>query len=432
MLLEPLAILFLIALNGFFAMAELAVVSAKRARLEVMEDAGNASAGLARTLAEEPERFLPTVQIGITLIGVLAGALSGATIADKLAASIRDIPTLAPVADGLAIAIVVVIVTYLSLVLGELVPKRLALRRPEPIAAFVARPLDLLSRVAAPMVFLLRISTETVLRLVGAHREAEPGVTEAEIRTIIEEGAEHGIIEEQEREMISGVMRLADRPARALMTHRTDIVWLNIEDDPQINLRKIVESGRSRFPVCRGSIDDVMGIVQAKDLLDWALAGKPFDLRAVVKEASVLPESADAFQIVDLLKRSPIHMALVVDEYGSLLGVVTATDVLETIVGELAGPEGPAVPEVVTREDGSWLLDGALNVDRLSELLDLAAPPEAGEFHTIAGFVLWRLGHIPETGETFEWNGFRFEVVDMDGRRIDKVLVAPAVSDGGG
>ncbi|WP_119418440.1 hemolysin family protein [Desertibaculum subflavum] len=432
MLLESLAILLLILLNGFFAMAELAVVSAKRARLEVMEDAGNAGAGLARTLAEEPERFLPTVQIGITLIGVLAGALSGATIADKLAAWLAGIPALAPAANGLSIAIVVVIVTYLSLVLGELVPKRLALRRPEPIAAFVARPLDLLSRIGAPIVFLLRVSTEAVLRLVGAHREADPGVTEAEIRTIIEEGAEHGVIEEEEREMISGVMRLADRPARALMTHRTDIVWLNIDDDPKVNLRKIVESGRSRFPVCRGSIDDVMGIVQAKDLLDWALADKAFDLRAVVKEASVIPEGADAFQVLDLLKRSPIHMALVVDEYGSLLGVVTATDVLETIVGELAGPEGPAVPEVVTREDGTWLIDGALNVDRLTELLDLATPPEAGEFHTVAGFVLWRLGHIPQTGESFEWNGFRFEVVDMDGRRIDKVLVSPIGGDGGG
>lgn len=432
MLLEPFAILLLILLNGFFAMAELAVVSAKRARLEVMEDAGNASAGLARTLAEEPERFLPTVQIGITLIGVLAGALSGATIADKLAGWIVEFPTLAPVANGLAIALVVVIVTYLSLVLGELVPKRLALRRPEPIAAFVARPLDLLSRIGAPIVFLLRVSTEGVLRLVGAHREADPGVTEAEIRTIIEEGAERGVIEEEEREMISGVMRLADRPARALMTHRTDIVWLNIDDDPKVNLRKIVESGRSRFPVCRGSIDDVMGIVQAKDLLDWALADKPFDLRAVIKEASVIPESADAFQVLDLLKRSPIHMALVVDEYGSLLGVVTATDVLETIVGELAGPEGPAVPEVSTREDGTWLVDGGLNVDRLTELLDLATPLEAGEFHTVAGFVLWRLGHIPQTGESFEWNGFRFEVVDMDGRRIDKVLVSPVGGDGGG
>ena len=432
MLLESLAILLLILLNGFFAMAELAVVSAKRARLEVMEDAGNAKAGLALTLAEEPERFLPTVQIGITLIGVLAGALSGATIADKVAAWMQSIPTLAPVANGLAIALIVLLVTYLSLVLGELVPKRLALRRPEPIAAFVAHPLDLLSRIAAPAVFLLRVSTEGVLRLVGAHREAESAVTEAEIRTIIEEGAEHGVIEEEEREMISGVMRLADRPARALMTHRTDVVWLNIDDDPKVNLRKIVESGRSRFPVCRGSIDDVMGIVQAKDLLDWALAGRSFDLRAVIKEASVVPESADAFQILDLLKRSPIHMALVVDEYGSLLGVVTATDVLETIVGELAGPEGPAMPEVVTREDGTWLVDGALNVDQLTELLDLTAPPEAGEFHTVAGFVLWRLGHIPDTGETFEWNGFRFEVVDMDGRRIDKVLVSAVGGDGGG
>jgi putative hemolysin len=432
MLLEPLAILLLILMNGFFAMAELAVVSAKRARLEVMEDAGNKSAGLARTLAEEPERFLPTVQIGITLIGVLAGALSGATVAERLAAWMRDVPLLAPVANGLSIAVVVVIVTYLSLVLGELVPKRLALRRPEPLAAFVAWPLDTLSRVAAPMVFLLHISTEGVLRLLGAHRDVEPTVTEAEIRTIIEEGAEHGVIEEEEREMISGVMRLADRPARALMTHRTDIVWLNIDDDPKVNLRKIVESGRSRFPVCRGSIDDVLGIVQAKDLLDWALAGKPFDLRAVVKEAAVIPESADAFQVIDLLKRSPIHMALVVDEYGSLLGVVTATDVLETIVGELAGPEGPATPEIVTREDGTWLVDGALNVDQLAELLDLANPPEAGEFHTVAGFVLWRLGHIPQTGESFEWNGFRFEVIDMDGRRIDKVLVSPVGGDGGG
>jgi putative hemolysin len=432
MLLEAFAILFLILLNGFFAMAEMSVVSSKRPRLEAAADAGDTQAALALTLAEEPERFLPTVQIGITLVGVLAGALSGATIGEKLTAWFAGIPALQPFASSLSIAITVIGVTYLSLVVGELVPKQLALRRPERVAARVARPLDIMSRVTLPAVFLLRISTNAVLRLMGAHRETESAVTEAEIRTIIEEGAEHGVIEQQEREMISGVMRLADRPARALMTHRTDIVWLDIEDDADINRRKIAGSGRSRFPVCRGSIDDVLGIIQAKDLLDSELSGKPFDLRAGLREAPVVPEGADAFQLVDLLKRSPIHMALVVDEYGSLLGIVTATDVLETIVGELAGPEGPATPEIVTREDGTWLVDGALNVDELTELLDLSTPPKSGEFHTVAGFVLWRVGHIPAAGESFEWNGFRFEVVDMDGRRIDKVLVSPIGGDGGG
>lgn len=432
MLIELIAILFLILLNGFFAMSELAVVSARKPRLQAMLDQGDERAGRALTLAEEPDRFLPTVQIGITLIGVLAGALSGATIAEKIAAAVADVPVLAPAANGIALGLVVVCVTYLSLILGELVPKRLALRSAEAIAVRVAGPLDIMSRVTLPVVFLLRVSTDGVLRLLGQHREMESGVTEAEIRTILEEGAEHGVIEEGERDMISGVMRLADRPARALMTHRTDIVWLDIEADPAETKAKIAKSGHSRYPVCRGSIDDVLGIVQTKDLLDLFLAHNVLDLKTAIREAPIVPEGADAFQLVDLLKRSTIHMALVVDEYGDLQGLVTATDVLETIVGELAGPEGAAKPEVVEREDGSWLIDGWVGLDRLSELLDLPNPIEAGDFHTAAGFVLWRLGHIPATGESFEWNNFRFEVIDMDGRRIDKVLVAAIGSDGGG
>ncbi len=432
MLIELIAILFLILLNGFFAMSELAVVSSRKPRLQAMLDQGDARAGRALTLAEEPDRFLPTVQIGITLIGVLAGALSGATIAEKLGAALAGIPALATIGHGLALGMVVVAVTYLSLILGELVPKRLALRSAEAIAIRVAGPLDVMSRVTAPAVFVLRLSTETVLRLLGAHRGTDSGVTEAEIRTILEEGAEHGVIEEGEREMISGVMRLADRPARALMTHRTDVVWLDIEDDPAETRARIMGSGHSRYPVCRGSIDDVLGIVQTKDLLDLLLADKPLDLRGAVREAPVVPEGADAFQLVDLLKHSAIHMALVVDEYGSVQGIVTATDVLETIVGELSSPGTPDKSEVVEREDGSWLIDGWLGLDELTELLDLPNPIEAGEFHTVAGFVLWRLGHIPATGESFEWNHFRFEVIDMDGRRIDKVLVAPVGGDGGG
>lgn len=421
MLLEPLAILLLILMNGFFAMAELAVVSAKRARLEVMEDAGNKSAGLARTLAEEPERFLPTVQIGITLIGVLAGALSGATVAERLAAWMRDVPLLAPVANGLSIAVVVVIVTYLSLVLGELVPKRLALRRPEPIAAFVAWPLDTLSRVAAPMVFLLHISTEGVLRLLGAHRDVEPTVTEAEIRTIIEEGAEHGVIEEEEREMISGVMRLADRTVVGLMTPRTDVDWIDVGAPVEEIRQQLIEAPHSLIPVGEGSIDTLVGIVRARDLLAEVLSGKPLDVRPNIRKVPIIPETMDALDALDILRKADVPVALIHDEYGHFEGLVTPADVLEAIVGAFKSEdEGP---DAVQRANGSWLIAGSMPVDEMADRLGLTLPPKRS-YATVAGFVLAHLQHIPKTGESIDTDGWHFEVVDLDGHRIDKVLAS--------
>lgn len=429
--LEVFVIVLLVLGNGLFAMSEAALISARGARLQQMEDEGDARARTALDLVAEPNLFLSTVQIGITFVGVLAGAFGGATIANNLAGVIEQVPLLAPYAQAIALGLVVLAIAYLSLVVGELVPKRLALNSPERVASTVARPMRLLSRVAAPAVRLLSFSTDTVLRLLRARPGEEPPVTEAEISVLIDQGARAGVFEEAEKDMVAGVFRLGDLRVTALMTPRPEIVWLDLEDEPAENRRKMTGSVYSRFPVCRGNLDEVLGVVRAKNLLVRSLEGEDLDLTADLRTALFVPENMRVLQLLEAFRNSGEHLALVIDEYGEVEGVVTLNDVLEAIVGELPSADEPDEPQVTRREDGSWLLDGSLPADRLKELLQVKQLPgeDKGDFQTLAGFVMTRMGRLPEVAERFEWAGLRFEVIDMDGYRIDKVLVARAAED---
>lgn len=423
---EIVIVLLLIVLNGFFAMSELAVVSARRARLQVLEQDGVGGARAALHLSEAPGRFLSTVQIGITLIGIFAGAYGGATIAGALAVWLDEhfVSLGTEAAGALALAIVVAAITYLSLIVGELVPKQLALRHPERIAVLVAPIMLVISRLALPLVFLLDVSTRIGLRLVGGHAASEQKVSDEEIKTLIAEATEVGVVKQAERAMIAGVMRLADRPVTALMTPRPDIAWLDLDDDEAATRAALLECRYSRLPVCKGDPDEIQGVVEAKDLLNRALAGQPLDLRAVMREPLVVHDGVSALGLLESIKQSPLHMALVVDEYGSLRGLVTANDILEAIVGELAEHGAEADPSIVQREDGSWLMDGGVAIDEIKETLGLRSLPDEDDYDTLAGLVLAQLERLPSAGDHFTLGGYRFEVVDMDGRRIDKVLIS--------
>jgi putative hemolysin len=427
-ILELVVLTLLIILNGIFAMSELAVMSARKARLIELADNGSAGAKNALDLAEAPNRFLSTVQVGITLVGVMAGAFGGATIARVLGEQLDTIDPLAPYAKALGLGIVVLGITYFSLVIGELVPKRLALHNPERVASLVARPMQLLASLSFPVVRLLSISTNTVVRLMGLTPSHEPPVTEEEIRIMIEQGTEAGIFHTSEQDMVKSVFQLDDRHLNTLMTPHTEMVWLDINASPDEVQRKIIDSGHSRYPVCRDNLDNLLGIVHASDLLCDSLDTQSLDLEAHLRPPRYVPENATASRIVDLFKRTQQHLVLVIDEYGGIQGLVTEHDLLEAIVGDLPSPGEIYDPDVVDRGDGSWLLDGMMTIDELKELLDIDVMPgeERGTYQTLSGFVMSRIGAIPHTGQCFHWGGFRFEVVDMDGRRVDKILVAQA------
>jgi putative hemolysin len=422
---ELLIVLALILLNGFFAMSELAIVSARRARLKAMARAGVRGARSALALAEEPGTFLPTVQIGITLIGILAGAFSGATVASKLAAWLAEFPTLQPFSNGLAIALVVATITFVSLIIGELVPKQIALHNAELIAVRVAPILRSISRLTGPAVWLLRVSSEAVLKLLGIRKAPRQVVTAEEVRSLVAEGAEAGVFERSEREIIDRVLHLDDRSVQTIMTPRHDIAWIDIADGPADVARKIRESGHSRYPVCRNSPDEVLGIVLARDMLAHVLEGKKFDLQTVLRPAPAIHESTTALEALGMVRNTPVHVALVVDEYGSLQGIATMRDITAAIVGTIRETEKHEEPECLRREDGSWLVDGLIPIPEVKHLIGLADLPEDQGFHTLAGFVMWQLGRVPKAADKFEWHGWRFEVLDMDGRRIDKVAIYP-------
>jgi putative hemolysin len=419
-------IIFLTIANGVFSMSEIAIVSARKARLQQWVNEGDAKASVALDLANSPNRLLSTVQIGITLIGIVAGVLGGATIAEELSARMSSIPLFAPYSEAIALGMVVLGITYLTLVIGELVPKRLALHNAERIACTVAAPMRMLSRIASPVVHLLSISTDAVLRILGIRPIAEPPVTEEEINILIEQGMKAGTFEKAERDMVEHVFRLGDLRAGALMTPRTEIVWLDIDDSPEEIRRKITDSGHSRFPVGQGSLDNILGIVQVKDMLGRNMAGKPADLKASLRRPLFVPESTHALKVLELFKQSGIHISLVVDEYGSIQGLVTLNDILEEVVGDIPSVEELEEPLAVQREDGSWLLDGMLPVNDFKEIFDIKEMPGEGIYQTLGGFVLMHVGRIPAVGNHFEWGGLRLEVVDMDKNRIDKVLVMPA------
>jgi putative hemolysin len=422
---EMLTILALILLNGFFAMSELAVVSARKSRLKAMARSRVPGARSALALADEPGTFLPTVQIGITLIGILTGAFSGATLAAKLAAWLAGFPALQPFSRGLSIAIVVATITYLSLIVGELVPKQIALRNAENIAVRVAPVLRQISRLTAPAVWLLRVSSETILALLRIRKAPLQMVTAEEVRSLVAEGTEAGVFERSEREIIERALHLDDRSVQTIMTPRHEITWIDIADGPADVARKIRESGHSRYPVCRNSPDEVLGIVLVRDLLANALEGKPFDLKAVLRPAPAIHESTTALEALGMVRNAPVHVALVVDEYGSLQGIGTMKDITEAIVGTIRETEKPEEPECLRRDDGSWLVDGLLPIPEAKHLVGLVELPEDQGFHTLAGFIMWQLGRVPRATDEFEWRGWRFEVLDMDGRRIDKIAIYP-------
>lgn len=410
-------------------MSELAVVSARRPRLRAMAEAGRPGARAALALAEDPGRFLSTVQIGITLVSVLAGAFSGSALGGRFAAWLAGVGLPQAVAEPLGFGAIIAVVTYLSIVVGELVPKRLALRDPEGLACRVAPPMAMVSRAAAPVVWLLDASSNLIFRLLGFGEEPEERVTDEDLRSLVAEAERHGTIETAERSMIAGVMRLADRQVRGVMTPRGEVDWIDAGAGDEEAREAALRSPHSRLPVGEGSQDAMLGVVQSRELLAALVRGEPLDLRRRARPAPVVPDTADALDVLDILREAEVAMALVHDEYGHFEGVVTPADLGRVIVGAFrADAEAGEESAAALREDGSWLLAGWMPADEMAERLRIELAGERG-FQTVAGFVLHAMGRLPRTGEAVEAQGWRFEVVDLDGRRIDKVLAAPVRPD---
>jgi len=413
----------LIFLNGLLAMSELAIVSARPARLKAMVDRKVKGAAKALQLAANPGRFLSSVQIGITLVGVASGAFSGATLGQRLAASLLELGASKGVSDALGVGVVVALITYGSLIVGELVPKQIALRNPEAIAARVAPAMAIIAKVAAPLVWLLDISGRGVLWILGQRGESEDKVTDEEIKMLVAEAEHHGTIESDERRMIAGVMRLGDRAVRAVMTPRTEVDWINLDADEQTIRKALMETEHSRLPVGEGSVDSMIGVIQSRELLAAALSGKALDARSHVRAAPIVHDQADALDVLATLKESDVPVALVHDEYGHFEGIVTPADILEAITGVFRADTDEGEPTVTARDDGSWLLAGYMPADEMADHLDIDLP-ENRDYETLAGYILSQMHHLPATGETVDADGWRFEVVDLDGRRIDKVIAS--------
>ena len=426
-----LLVLALILANGVFAMAEIAIISARKARLEQQAGRGNHGASTALALSTNPNHFLSTVQIGITLIGILAGAVGGASLSIHLTPILAKISWLASSADTVSLVLVVLAITYFSLVLGELVPKRLALNNPERVASALAPLMRSLAVVASPVVHLLSGSTDLILRLLGVKPSTEPPITEEEIRVLLEQGTEAGIFQKVEQNMVEKVLLLDDRRISAMMTPRPEVIWLDMDDPPEKLREKITENPYSRFPVAQGDFDNLLGELHVKDLLVQCWQGQAFDPRAVLHEPLYVSEYMPALQVLEAFKRSGSPAAVVIDEYGSAQGMITLTDILEAIVGDIAAPDQPTEPHAVQREDGSWLVDGMLPIDEFKMLFDIEdLPGEIQElYQTVAGFVMMQLEHVPGITERFRWDGLDFEVLDMDGLRVDKVLVRPVAPE---
>ena len=420
---ELFIVFLLIVLNGVFALSELALVSVRRARLMVLERQGVPGAGTARLLAEDPQRFLPTVQIGITLVSVLAGVFGGARISGRVSQWLSTIPAVAPFADTLALTVVVVLTTYLTLVIGELVPKQLALRQPERVSAAIAGPLSALARIGGPVVWVLGRSSQLVLRMFGLHIDERQGVTEEELKAVLAEGAQEGVLETEERDMIERLLRLADKPVRAIMTPRNELAWID-RTHPKADIAATLRAtAHSRFVVCDGAIDNVVGVVQAKTILDRILAGGDLSIGEALEKPMVIPDTTTALEALERLKVDTVGLALVMDEYGSFEGVVSAADVLKAIVGDVRAPAvDPSAPDATA---GPMLLDGAMPVDEIKSRLELPALPSEGSYHTLGGLLLALLRRVPQAGDRIVFAGWRFEVVEMEGRRVSKVQAMP-------
>lgn len=425
---EIVVIFLLLVVNGIFAMSEMAVVAARKTRLQQKAAEGSRKAKAALELASNPSRFLTTVQIGITLIGILAGAFGGATISERLAPHLRHIPVVGQHSDLLSVAIVVLGITYLSLIIGELVPKRIGLNNAEGIAIAISGYMKALSVIGSPLVNLLSISSDGMIRLLellGMRPSPTPPVSEEEIKLLIQQGTKVGIFEEAEQDMIEAVLRLGDRRVGALMTPRSQIVWIDPADPPEEITQKIMTSQHSRFPLAQGDVENLLGILHTKDVLVQCLQSQPLELKAIVREPLFVPENMPVLKILELFRQKGTHLSLVVDEYGGLVGLITHNDILEGIAGDLSLPGDEEEPKAQRREDGSLLADGLLHIDRLKEILDIERLPDedSGQYQTVGGFVMHQLGTVPSPGQWFQWQKYRFEVLDMDWPRVDKVLV---------
>jgi putative hemolysin len=428
---EIAVVLLLMLVNGLLAMAELAVVSSRRSRLQSLHQDGRQGAQVVLRLLDDPTTFLSTVQIGITLVGVLAGAFSGATLAERLGEWLDRFSLIAPHGGGVAFALVVIVVTYLSLVIGELVPKRIALTDPERVAAAIAPAMEVLARVASPAVWVLKGATEGLLRSLGLGAARDTTISEDEIRVLITEATMAGVFMPKEREMIEGVLRLADRSVRAIMTPRAEVAWLEEKAGAAEILQMLRDRRLSRFPVCRETLDHPLGIVHMKDIVRAAVAGEPIDLTALMVPPPVVIEGTPVLRLLESFRTEGVHMAIVVDEYGAVQGVVTPVDVLESVAGELP-EQGEAREQTITkRADGSWLVDGSVAIDEFEDRVGARGLRGSNSFNTVAGYALFRFGRLPIVGDAFDDRFGRFEVVDMDGRRIDKILFQPVQEEDG-
>lgn len=416
---EILIILLLVLINGILAMSEAALLASRKARLQQLANEGDQNAASTLDLLKSPNVFLSTIQIGITLIGVLAGAVGGATIAESLSASMINIPYIGAYSESIALGIVVVTITILTIWLGELVPKRLGIHKPERIASVVVGPMLFISRLFSPLVRLMSNGTDLVLTLFGIKPTNEPPITEEELQVLIDQGTRAGVFEEAEQDMVEGVFSLGETRVYSVMTPRTEIVWLDVNDTTEEILEKIGNSPYSRFPVRQDSLETIVGIVKSRDLLVTTLSNKEISLKELAKPPHFIPETMPASRALEVLKKNNAEMLLVVDEFGGLQGLLTIADILEEIVGEMEGDE----PQATQRQDGSWLLDGMLEVDEFKEIFNIKDLPHEDEYETLSGFVMMSLGRVPQAADHFEWHGLRFEVIDMDGRRVDKVLV---------
>ncbi len=426
---EILILIGLVVLNGLFAMSEIALVTARKARLMKLAGEGDNSAAVALKLGEDPTRFLSTIQIGITSIGILNGIVGEAVLAGPLSQWLQSFGIAEDIASIGATATVVIVVTYVSIVVGELVPKRIGQISPEPIARMVARPMQVLALITRPFVMLLTVSTHALLHLLGVKQGSQSSVTEEEIHAMLEEGSEAGVIEQHQHEMVRNVFRLDDRQLGSLMVPRSDIVCVDIRRTPEENLQVLIESEHSRFPVCDGSLDRLLGVIHAKQALACVAQGETPDYSANLQPCVYVPETLTGLELLEEFRANDMQMAFVVDEYGEIEGIVTLQNVLEAVTGEFT-PRNAEDAWAVQREDGSWLLDGAIPIPEMKDRLELKSVPEEdkGRYHTISGMIMLLLGRMPGTGNHVDWEGWRFEVVDMDGKRIDKVLASPLLN----
>ena len=422
--LDVLLLLALIGLNGLLAMSEMAIVSSREARLKAMAKSGSGGAQCALDLAAEPGRFLSTVQSGITLIAIFAGAFSGATLGEPAAQRIEQLGLDPKTAHTVGFGLVIFLTTFVSLVIGEIVPKQIALRSPEPLAAIVARPMQWLSRIVGPFVWLLDRSSALIFKAFGLDRESKNQVTAEELHLVVAEAQTAGVLEEDERAMISGIVRLADRPVREVMTPRTDIDWIDIHSTLEEVHSALLETPHNRIPVADGAVENIVGVIQTRDVLAAVLEGHPIDLMKLCRKAPVIPDLMDAMDALAVLRNADVPLALVHDEYGHLDGIVTPGSILAALAGTFASDlDKSEEPALVERDDGSWLVSGAASADLLADRLGVRMPDDR-DYSTVAGFALSVLKHLPDTGETFRHDGWKFEIVDMDGRKIDKLIAS--------